>query len=429
VRLPTSPERLGTVELLPLLPVPRAWSFPRGGYARLLKARRGRSQKIARTFPWRDSILLRRPIVAWKPPRTLVETVVTSLHALCALRTRERLSEARRAVRERAAESIRGAPPAQRAEIRRQAKLVNLAHDDTHITRLEPSLDLLQQRLRTASRALTAYIGGLRVRQRAFIAASAGGIAGGGSDRALARWIMVRCDALEADIGFLRAEMQGNAAAALTGHAGAADSKAWHRQRAKTKLWLKDVGAPSSLGPTLFPDSFGQPNDPDTNRQQKDRERKEVRRARKRRFRWIGAVPGTSAVEFRSVPVTEPWERTSRQWRIMVLLLEVFRRVSANCVRTAIHAGQFGLSPRLPTTAAWSCSSLHVEPPVGATTASNRLVSSAGIPTALEYPLQRQMSRTGQVRIVQAFLTATATDQSRPRHAMGANQADAKSDR
>lgn len=283
VCLPTSPERLGTVELIPLLPVPRAWSFPRGGYARLLNARRGRSRKIVRKFAWRASLRLRRPVVEWKPPRTLVDTVVTSLHALCALRTRERLSEVRRAARERAAESIRTAPPEERAEIRRQAKLIDLAHDDTHISRLEPSLDQLQQRLRTASRALTAYVAGLSMRQRAFVAAGAAGIAGGGSDRALARWIMVRCEALEADVAFLRIEMQGNAAAALTGHAGAADSKAWHRQRAKAKLWLKDVGAPSSLGPTLFPDSFGRPSDPDSNRQQKDRERKEIKRARKRR--------------------------------------------------------------------------------------------------------------------------------------------------
>lgn len=283
VRLPTSAERLGTVELLPLLPVPRAWSFPRGGYARLLKARLGRSRKIVKKCRWNASLRLRRPVVEWKPPRTLVDTVVTSLHALCALRTRERLGEVRRAARERAAASLQAAPPEERAEVRRQAKLIDLAHDDTHIARVEPSLDQLQQRLRTASRALTTYIEGSRMRQRAFTAAGAGGIAGRDSDRTLARWIMVRCEVLEADVALFRTEMQGNAAAALTGHAGTADSKAWHRQRAKTKLWLKDVGAPTSLGPTLFPDGFGRAEDPDSNRQQKDRERKEVKRARRRR--------------------------------------------------------------------------------------------------------------------------------------------------
>jgi len=283
VNLSTSPERLGTVDLLQLLPGRRAWCFPRGGYVRLLHAKYRLNRKRRKKSPWKSSLRLRRPIPEPpKPPRTVVDTVVTSLHALCALRTRDRLREVRREAREQAAERVKAAAPDHRAQARRSAKLIDLTHDDAHLASLDPQLLRLQQRLQTAAKGLAEYIQEQRERQRAFVAAGSGGISGAVDELVLARWVMIRCEVLRADVGFFRDEMQGNAAAELTGHAGAADGKAWFRQRSKTKLWLKDVGAPSSLGLALFPDSFGQPDEPDAKRQQNDRERQEVKRAKKR---------------------------------------------------------------------------------------------------------------------------------------------------
>jgi hypothetical protein len=281
IALPESPEVLAACDALQIMPALQAWSFPPGGYAALLRDRRSlanagtpRQAKV-----WRRSALL-KPRHSERPntPAGVPDIVIGSLHALCALRTRVRLSEMRKDLRVRAVRRASVDP-----SLRNAAELVALVHDDAHVRAIEPALNLLGPRLRTAVRKLQALREDLRERHEKLVAAGLGAQSSAPQDQSLARLVEARCETLIGTVNLLLTQLHGAAVAdELLGHAGPADGKAWHRLRAETKSWLEAAGVPARDRAALFPDRFGAADDPDAKRTQSDRERKEVRRARKR---------------------------------------------------------------------------------------------------------------------------------------------------
>ena len=212
----------------------------------------------------------------------VVKAVVTSLHALCALRTRANVGESRAQAREQAIRAVKLSTPKERAEAKRIAKQVKIINDDSHFEPLRPSIKELSVRLRTAGRKLEDFKGALRKRHAAFVKAGLAGVSGAPGDIALARWVMQRCDALEADLEFFVTEIEGPVAAASIGHPGSPDSKAWFRVQSNAKLWLREADAPSALSLKLFPSSRPRGADPEALRRKKDANRKAVKRAKKR---------------------------------------------------------------------------------------------------------------------------------------------------
>ena len=213
----------------------------------------------------------------------LVTAVMTSLHSLCALRTRVILQELRNKARQDALQNAKQTSPKDRADVERYSKQVQIVTDDSHYQRLVPSLDRLGERLRTADRKLEKFRRDLRVRHRAFVRAGLGHASGAAADSTLARCLAARCETLVADIEFFCREIEGPVSAPPTSHAGPANSKAWFHLRGQARLGFKEAGAPSTLGARLFPDLGGPATDPVTKVRRQDGARKEINRAKKRR--------------------------------------------------------------------------------------------------------------------------------------------------
>lgn len=216
----------------------------------------------------------------WKAPRAIVEAVVTSLHSLCALRTRERVREIRTKKAEQAVQRAKDAEPEDRAQAKRALKPLQLTQDNSHVVALTPSLTQLRERLHTACRKLEKFKGDLRTRHKAFVYAGLVNFSSATRDFVLARWVSQRCEALDDDLEFLLAEVEGPVALGLTGHEGPADSKAWFRLRSQAKLSFKEAGAPASLRAQLFPEGPRPATAVDAKRRRQDKDRKEISRAK-----------------------------------------------------------------------------------------------------------------------------------------------------
>ena len=178
--------------------------------------------------------------------------------------------------------AVKLSTPKERAETKRIAKQVALINDDSHLEQLKPSIKELALRLRTAGRKLEDFKRALRKRHSAFVKVGLEGVSGASGDIALARWVMQRCEALEADLEFFVTEIEGPVAAASIGHAGSPDSKAWFRVQSAAKLLLKEAGARSGLLIQLFPSPRRRGTDPEALGRRKDADRKAVKRAKKR---------------------------------------------------------------------------------------------------------------------------------------------------
>jgi hypothetical protein len=264
----------------------RVWSFPPGGVLAVQRARRAVARRRKRRASvWRRAWLLARPRPARASlPASSVEIVIASLHALCAFRTRLELGRIRARLREDAVRQIKTAPRDDDGATTRAALPAEVTNDEASIRRLRPSLEQLQRRLRTAARSLERFCGELTAEHDRLAKASVEGWSRAPQTAALARLLAARCDILNAQVAFFVSHMQGPAGAAPVGHRGAVDAKAWHRLRGETKLRLAQAGAGAAkLGVVLFPDSFEPVRDPDAARMQNDRERKEIRRAKRRR--------------------------------------------------------------------------------------------------------------------------------------------------
>jgi len=216
------------------------------------------------------------------PRNPVIEAVVTSLHALCALRTRANVRELRAKARKHAVRVGKLSTPKERAEARRIAKQVEIVNEDSHFEPLKPSITELAVRLRTAVRKLADFQAALRKRHAKFIKAGLEGVSGAPRDIALARWVMLRCDALEADLEFFSTEIEGPVATASIGRPGPPNSKAWFRVQSAAKLGLKEAGAGSALLLQLFPSPGTKGTDPEASRRKIDANRKAVKRAKKR---------------------------------------------------------------------------------------------------------------------------------------------------
>ena len=282
--LPATPDVLEAVHVLSATPGRTVGSFPPGGFSRLQRDRFRLRHRKRRESRWAKTMQRRRARHEGSAsPANLVSAVSTNLQALCALRTRVTLRGARAEIRAQAAANVNGGRYGTRAERRRSAKIVDAIHGDAHIDELEPSLDQLQQRLRTAVRNLDRYAAAQKKRHKVLVKAVTDRMSDASGLAVLAQWIAMRCDSLHADIAFLRTEAQGGAATKPLGHAGRADTNDWYGVRREAKLRLKKAGAPLSLGCTLFPDGYGKPEDQDARRLRIDRERKQVKRAEKQK--------------------------------------------------------------------------------------------------------------------------------------------------
>jgi hypothetical protein len=280
VALPADATQLETVHVLGLMPQHQVPSFPPGGARRLFLAcyRLRRRRERRRVVPWTRLRMARARRKRRAVSGALVDVVIASLHRLCALRTRD-LARTTRQQRLRAANEL--AANAQDEQERLRAKLVEAAHDDSHLEAVDPCLEQLQQRLRTACRQLSAFMEKLDERHEVFTQAGLARMSAAPVEIGGARAIVLRCEILDGNLTAFRRYIQGPSAEPLSGHVGPADGKAWHRVRSDSKLWLKNAGAKSSLAVRLFP-SGARVVGLDEKKRQHDRERKEVNRAKKR---------------------------------------------------------------------------------------------------------------------------------------------------
>ena len=94
VELRGKPEEIEALTVLSVISQNRLFSFPRGGYHRLQRARSLRQRSERNVGPWTRSLRFRqrdRERRARRPPSQQVDVVLNSLRRLCAWRTRDRL--------------------------------------------------------------------------------------------------------------------------------------------------------------------------------------------------------------------------------------------------------------------------------------------------------------------------------------------------
>lgn len=249
----TKPQDLEAVEVISVMQLNKAYSFPRGGFYRLQLAR-SRAGGIGRNpGAWLKSRrvrLKRREAATYVAPRMVLDIVIESLRRLCALRTRSRLSEIRLRRLKEAEARLRSASEAEQ----RQARLLRVTYDDQHIQRVEAPLNQLQERLGTASKKLSEFTASLASNHATFVAEGIEGLSGAPMQMAMARHLVALAEHLDHEIDFFRRTIQGAAAEPLSGHVGPADSKAWHRLRREVLLWLKQARAHYTVPEKLFPD-------------------------------------------------------------------------------------------------------------------------------------------------------------------------------
>ena len=280
VKLGALPDVLTTVHLLSLMPG-RAHTFPRGGHLRLLRARQARRRRPRRRHVWRRSLRLRQEAPEPTHP-VLIDAVVITLHALCAFRTRFSLADIRAKVRARAERVRREAERARDEHAIRHAAVLKASHADEHVNRLGKPMRELQKRLRVAMNSLERLQDDLAALQKPFVAAGLGFVSPLPRQAMLARGLAARCEFLHHRIDFFSAALIGPAAERPTGHLGKPDARAWHRVCCDLKAALADSGGAADLLMVLFPDPSPDAADRDARRMKKDRDRKEIGRAKKR---------------------------------------------------------------------------------------------------------------------------------------------------
>lgn len=213
----------------------------------------------------------------------VVRAIVTNLRAFTALRALATIRQSRAKSRAEARAAVSATTSQKRLDAERRARQVELLTDSSHFDRLEPSLKELGARLRTVRKKLGAFTLDLRARHREFVRQGLAAISGATIDAALTGWMSARCAALERELDFFVAELQGPLAMRGTGHAGPPDNKSWHRVSGDAVLRLKEEGVKAAERRALLPGWRPEARDPDAKRRQRERESKAARRAKKRR--------------------------------------------------------------------------------------------------------------------------------------------------
>lgn len=249
----TNPRALEAIEVVSVMQLNKAYSFPRGGFYRLQLARTRLGGVARDPGAWLKSRrvrLKRREAATYLAPRMVLDVVIESLRRLCALRTRSRLSE----IRLRRLKEVEARLTSASEAEQRQARLLRVTYDDQHIQRVEAPLNQLQERLGTASKRLSEFTGSLASNHATFVAEGLERLSGAPMQMAMARRLVALAEQLDHEIDFFRRTIQGAAAEPLSGHVGPADSKAWHRLRREVLLWLRQARAHFTLPEKLFPD-------------------------------------------------------------------------------------------------------------------------------------------------------------------------------
>jgi len=225
--------------------------------------------------------LMELPLTGTRPP--VARALITNLRALASLRTRATIREHRAKDREDAERAARNAEPDHQSTARRRAKQVNLLMDSSQFERLAPTLRSLRSRSRGARKKLEAFGRALDARHRQFVHNELAHASGAVLDRALTGWLSTRCAALEQELEFFLAEIEGPIAIEPTGHSGVADNKAWHRVRGEGLVMLEEAGVKPAERRALFPGTRPGKQDDPSEQRQREREYQARRRAKKRR--------------------------------------------------------------------------------------------------------------------------------------------------